>query len=75
MIKLSRHKIDLEWYVREYNTNGTIRIEKVFPKDQRKEAVKYAKQLIRNLYNRERNAILKDLCGTSARSARLDMGI
>ena len=32
-------------------------------------------QLRFNLYAREKNQILKELCGTSARAARADMGL
>ena len=75
MIKLLRHKTELYWIVRELNSNGSIRNEKKFDPDNRKDAIKYCRKLKRNSYKREENQVLKDLCGTSARSARLDMGI
>jgi hypothetical protein len=34
-----------------------------------------AKKAQRNQVSRERNAILREVCGTSARAARLDMGL
>ena len=33
------------------------------------------KKAITNMFKRERNAILTELCGTSAKAARLDMGL
>jgi len=33
------------------------------------------KKALINLHKRQENEILSDLCGTSARSARLDMGL
>jgi hypothetical protein len=75
MIKLLRHKTRQYWKVIEYNSNGSIRNAKIFDADKRKDAVKYYKKLKRNAYNREKNQILKDLCGTSARQAKIDMGL
>lgn len=41
----------------------------------REEALKDYQRIKRNSLNRERNEVLRDLTGTSARAARADMGI
>lgn len=40
-----------------------------------KDAIKDYKRLKSNRYAREKNEMLRDLCGTSARAAKLDMGL
>lgn len=41
----------------------------------REEALADYRRLERNAFNRERNQVLRDITGTSARAARLDMGL
>jgi len=41
----------------------------------KKEALEDYKRVKRNAIKRERNQILSELCGTSARAARADMGM
>ena len=56
---------------RGIRTPDGLIIEKDQPEKYRKLRIK----ITRNRYARERNQILRDLCGTSARQARIDMGM
>lgn len=74
MIKLLRHKIEGYFIVKEYDYKG-VRYEKKYNPDQKAQALKDYKRLKRNAYTREKNSILSDICGTSARQAKIDMGL
>lgn len=71
MIKILRRKSNQKFVVAELKDNKWIISEDY----EKVEALKRLKQLKRNAYKREENQILRDMCGTSARSARLDMGL
>lgn len=43
--------------------------------DTKEETIKDYKRLNRNLLARQKNQILRELCGTSARQAKIDMGL
>jgi hypothetical protein len=72
MIKLLRRKSNQKFVVAELKQGKWIMSADYETKE---EAIKRMKELKRNAYKREENQILKDLCGTSARLARLDMGL
>ena len=72
MIKIMRRKSNQKFVVAELKDNNWI-ISQDY--DTKEEAFKRLKTLKRNAHKREENQILKDICGTSARSARLDMGL
>lgn len=72
MFKIFRRKSNNKYIVVEWK-NGKHEISRDF--DTKEEALKRLKQLKRNAYNREKNQILKDLCGCSARQAKIDMGL
>ena len=71
MIKLLRHKVTNNWFVKDYST-GYV---KKFDSDQKKEAMKDYRRLKRNAYGRAKTQILRELCGTSARQVKIDMGL
>lgn len=78
-IKLSQSKEDLKWRVK-IASSGDIAWQTIAGPFDTKEEGKTAfddnvKRLRRNAHNRAKNKILQDLCGTSARAARMDMGI
>ena len=69
MIKLLRHKITGNYFVKDYYKQTIKKFEN------KNDALKEYKRLKRNEHNREKNQILKELCGTSARQAKMDMGL
>lgn len=72
MIKLLRRKSTQKFVIAELR-NNKWEISQDY--DTKEEALKRIKQLKRNAHKREENQILRDMCGTSARVARLDMGL
>jgi hypothetical protein len=72
MFKILRRKSTQKFVVAELKDYKWV-ISQDF--DTKEEALKRLKQLKRNAHKREENQILKDICGTSARSARIDMGL
>ena len=73
MIRLYRNKNTGAWKVVE-NRNGK-ELETDFNPGEEIQARAFVKKLRRNAILRERNAILRELTGTSARAAREDMGL
>lgn len=75
------------WIKHMEETNGIIRPSQGGNKDTWKEYIvehkafncelcaDRARTRKTNRINRERNEVLKDICGTSARAAKLDMGL
>jgi hypothetical protein len=72
MFKILRRKSTQKFVVAELK-NGKWIISQDY--ETKEEAIQRMKELKRNAYKREENQILKDICGTSARSARLDIGL
>ena len=55
-------------------TNGKYHVSAV-DMSEAKALISDLKRKARNTFRREQNQILRDLCGTSARAAREDMGL
>lgn len=75
-LKILRHKITGKFHVREYEYTGSAyNMNKESIVDTLEEAKKIKKHYNRLANKREENAMLRELCGTSARAARKDMGL
>jgi len=72
MIKILRRKSNQKFVVAELKNEKWIISQDYETKE---EALKRLKQLKINAHKREENQILRDICGTSARMARIDMGL
>jgi hypothetical protein len=72
MIKAYKHKINGSYTVIDWRQG------KVYARQDNltlQKAKQLKKQWQNNEYRRAQNEVLRDLCGTSARAARLDMGL
>jgi len=73
MVKLMRHKQTSKLHVIEIDRYGKMRQNKIV--NDKQEAIVLMRKWNLNASKRLQNNMLRDLCGTSARQARLDMGL